>query len=46
MTIHNKQFSSLHIKSEIVWLVNPRHTAPMAMGQLEYLCHEALQLTL
>ena len=30
-------------KSEIVWLVNPiGHTAPMALGQSGYLCHEAL----
>ena len=42
MDLHNNYFSSLHIKSEIVWLVNPGHTAPMALGQSGYLCHEAL----
>ena len=42
MDLHNNQFSSLHIQSEIVWLFNPGHTAPMALGQLGYLCHEAL----
>ena len=38
MDLHNNEFSSLHIKSEIVWLVNPiGHTAPMALGQSGYL---------
>ena len=44
MDLHNNWFSSLNIQSEIVWLVNPGHTAPMpmALGQSGYLCHEAL----
>ena len=42
MDLHNNLFSSLHIKSETVWLVNPGHTAPTALGQSGYLCHEAL----
>ena len=45
MTIHNDQFSSLHIKSEIVWLVNPGHTAPMPMLlKREHLMYTSLLL--